>query len=133
MTSRSAPSRRCNAAKSRAAATTRSPDGESTSIAAHPWYLAGTGRFDTAIAEVTAGRVLSKIGTDGMHLAMAPHAGLAVAAKAVDGSRIAAEEGLVHLLVQSGALNTDEAERLPRASVLDDAGRVVGAISVSAS
>jgi L-asparaginase II len=104
-----------------------------TSIAAHPWYLAGTGRFDTAIAEVTAGRVLSKIGTDGMHLAMAPHAGLAVAAMAVDGSRIAAEEGLVHLLVQSGALNTDEAERLPRASVLDDAGRVVGAISVSAS
>jgi len=104
-----------------------------TSIAAHPWYLAGTGRFDTAIAEVTAGRVLSKVGTDGMHLAMAPHAGLAVAAKAVDGSRIAAEEGLVHLLVQSGAVNTDEAERLPRASVLDDAGRVVGAISVSAS
>ena len=104
-----------------------------TSIAAHPWYLAGTGRFDTAIAEVTAGRVLSKIGTDGMHLAMAPHADLAVAAKAVDGSRIAAEEGLVHLLVQSGALSTDEAERLPRASVLDDAGRVVGAISVSAS
>lgn len=104
-----------------------------TSIAAHPWYLAGTGRFDTAIAEVTAGRVLSKIGTDGMHLAMAPHADLAVAAKAIDGSRIAAEEGLVHLLVQSGALSTDEAERLPRASVLDDAGRVVGAISVSAS
>jgi len=104
-----------------------------TSIAAHPWYLAGTGRFDTAIAEVTAGRVLSKIGTDGMHLAMAPGAGVAVAAKAVDGSRIAAEEGLVHLLVQSGALSADEAERLPRASVLDDAGRVVGAITVRAS
>ena len=104
-----------------------------TSIATHPWYLAGTGRFDTAIAEVTAGRVLSKIGTDGMHLAMAPEAGVAVAAKAVDGSRIAAEEGLVHLLVQSGALSTDEAERLPRASVLDDAGRVVGAITVRAS
>jgi L-asparaginase II len=61
-----------------------------TSIAAHPWYLAGTGRFDTSIAEVTSGRVLSKIGTDGMHLAMAPDAGLVVAAKAVDGSRIAA-------------------------------------------
>ena len=104
-----------------------------TSIATHPWYLAGTGRFDTAIAEVTAGRVLSKIGTDGMHLAMAPEAGLVVAAKAVDGSRIAAEEGLVHLLVQSGALSADEAERLPRASVLDDAGRVVGAITVRAS
>jgi len=104
-----------------------------TSIAAHPWYLAGTGRFDTAIVEVTAGRVVSKIGTDGMHLAMAPELGLVVAAKAVDGSRIAAEEGLVHLLVQSGAVSADEAQRLPRATVLDDAGRVVGAISVSAS
>jgi L-asparaginase II len=104
-----------------------------TSIAAHPWYLAGTRRFDTAIAEVTGGRVLSKVGTDGMHLAMAPALGVAVAAKAVDGSRIAAEEGLVHLLVQSGALSADDAERLPRASVLDDAGRVVGSITVRAS
>ncbi|HEU0205736.1 MAG TPA: asparaginase [Pseudolysinimonas sp.] len=101
-----------------------------SAIAAHPWYLAGTGRFDTALVEVTAGRVLSKIGADGMHLAMAPDLGLVVATKAVDGSRIAAEEGLVHLLVQSGALSSDEAERLPRATVRDDAGRVVGAIAV---
>jgi len=104
-----------------------------SAIAAHPWYLAGTGRFDTAIAELTAGRVLSKIGTDGMHLAMAPEHGIVVAVKAVDGSRIAAEEVLVHLLVQNGALGADEAERLPRAAVLDDAGRVVGAISVRRS
>ncbi len=103
-----------------------------SAIAANPWYLAGTGRFDTTIAEVTAGRVLSKIGADGMHVAMAPGLGLAVATKAVDGSRIAAEEGLVHLLVHSGALGPEEAERLPRAAVLDDAGRVVGAITVGA-
>lgn len=104
-----------------------------SSIAAHPWYLAGTGRFDTVIAELTGGRVLSKIGADGMHVAMAPGVGVAVAAKAVDGSRIAVEEVLVHLLVQVGALSAEEAERLPRASVLDDAGRVVGAITVSAA
>jgi len=101
-----------------------------SAIAAHPWYLAGTGRFDTAIVESTDGRVLSKIGADGMHVAMAPELGLVVATKAIDGSRIAAEEGLVHLLVRNGALTADEAERLPRTSVLDDAGRVVGSISV---
>lgn len=101
-----------------------------SSIAANPWFLAGTGRFDTVIAELTAGRVLSKIGADGMHLAMAPELGLVVATKAIDGSRVAAEEGLVHLLVQTGALSPDQAERLPRASVLDDAGRTVGAITV---
>jgi L-asparaginase II len=104
-----------------------------TSIAANPWYLAGTGRFDTEIVDVTSGRVLSKIGADGMHVAMAPELGLVVATKAIDGSRSAAEEGLVHLLVQAGALSADEAQRLPRASVLDDAGRVVGAITVHSS
>lgn len=101
-----------------------------SAITAHPWYLAGTGRFDTALVEITAGRVLSKIGADGMHVAMAPELGLVVATKAVDGSRVAAEEGLVHLLVRSSALTAEEAERLPRASVRDDAGRVVGAITV---
>ena len=101
-----------------------------SAIAAHPWNLAGTGRFDTAIIELSDGRVISKVGADGMHVAMAPEVGLVVATKAIDGSRIAAEEGLVHLLVQNGALKADDAERLPRASVRDDAGRVVGAISV---
>ena len=101
-----------------------------SAIAAHPWNLAGTGRFDTALIELTAGRVISKVGADGMHVAMAVDAGLVVATKAVDGSRIAAEEGLVHLLTQNGALTAEDAERLPRASVRDDAGRVVGAISV---
>ena len=101
-----------------------------SAIAAHPWNLAGTGRFDTALIELTAGRVISKVGADGMHVAMAVDVGLVVATKAVDGSRIAAEEGLVHLLVQNGALTSEDADRLPRASVLDDAGRVVGAIGV---
>ncbi|MEO6533814.1 MAG: asparaginase [Pseudolysinimonas sp.] len=104
-----------------------------SAIAANPWYLAGTGRFDTEIVELTGGRVMSKIGADGMHVAMAPELGLVVATKAIDGSRIAAEEGLVHLLVQSGALSADEAHRLPRASVVDDSGRVVGAITVHSS
>jgi L-asparaginase II len=103
-----------------------------SAIAANPWYLAGTGRFDTALIEVTGGRAISKVGADGMHIAMAPELGLVVATKAVDGSRIAAEEGLVQLLVRNGVLTADEAERLPRAAVLDDAGRVVGAITVGA-
>jgi L-asparaginase II len=103
-----------------------------SAIAAHPWNLAGTGRFDTALIELTGGRVISKVGADGMHVAMAVDAGLVVATKAIDGSRVGAEEGLVHLLVQNGVLTADGAERLPRASVRDDAGRVVGAITVGA-
>ena len=101
-----------------------------SAIASHPWNLAGTRRLDTALIELTEGRVISKVGADGMHVAMAIDAGLVVATKAIDGSRVAAEEGLVHLLTQNGALTAEDAERLPRASVRDDAGRVVGAISV---
>jgi L-asparaginase II len=104
-----------------------------SAIAANPWNLAGTGRFDTALIELTAGRVISKVGADGMHVAMAPEVGLVVATKAVDGSRIAAEEVLVNLLEQNGALTAEDAEHLPRGSVRDDAGRVVGSITVGAS
>jgi L-asparaginase II len=104
-----------------------------SAIAAHPWSLAGTGRFDTALIERTGGRAIGKVGADGMHVAMAVDAGIVVATKAVDGSRIAAEEGLVHLLMQNGALTAEDAERLPRESVRDDAGRVVGSITVGAS
>jgi L-asparaginase II len=103
-----------------------------SAIAANPWYLAGTGRFDTALIEVTEGRAISKVGADGMHIAMAPEPGLVVAVKAVDGSRIAAEEALVHLLLRDGVLTAEQAERLPRASVLNDAGQVVGGITVGA-
>ena len=101
-----------------------------SAIAANPWYLAGTGRFDTALIELTGGRVISKVGADGMHIAMAPDVALVVATKAVDGSRVAAEEALVHLLTRNGAITADDAVRLPRASVRDDAGRVVGAITI---
>jgi len=104
-----------------------------SAITANPWYLAGTARFDTALIEITDGRAISKVGADGMHIAMAPELGLVIATKAVDGSRIAAEEGLVHLLLRAGVLTADEAQRLPRAAVLNDAGQVVGQIRVSPS
>ncbi|HEX4058092.1 MAG TPA: asparaginase [Galbitalea sp.] len=99
-------------------------------IAANPWNLAGSGRFDTAMVETTSGRVISKVGADGLHIAMVEDVGIVVATKAIDGSRIAAEESLLHLLAKSGALSDAEVEALPRASVRNDAGREVGTISV---
>lgn len=101
-------------------------------ITANPWNLAGTGRFDTAMVETTNGTVISKVGADGLHIAMAANGGVVVATKAIDGSRVAAEEALVYLLRTSGALTDAQAEALPRASVRDDAGREVGRISVHA-
>jgi L-asparaginase II len=101
-----------------------------TAIAQHPWNLAGTGRFDTAVVEATNGAVISKIGADGLHIAMASDVGLVVATKSIDGSRVAAEESLIHLLHKSGALSDAQVGALPRASVRDDAGREVGSISV---
>jgi L-asparaginase II len=111
------------------------PDGTSgarirAAITEYPWNLAGSHRFDTAMVESTGGRIISKVGADGMHIAMVADVGIVVATKAIDGSRVAAEESLLHLLVKNGALTDDELEALPRASVRNDAGELVGAISV---
>jgi L-asparaginase II len=111
------------------------PEGSSgarirSAITANPWNLAGTHRFDTAMVETTGGRIISKVGADGMHIAMVADVGTVVATKSIDGSRVAAEESLLHLLAKTGSLSGAELEALPRASVRNDAGDVVGAISV---
>jgi L-asparaginase II len=102
-----------------------------SAITANPWNLAGTHRFDTAMVSSTGGRIISKVGADGLHIAMIAGVGV-VATKALGGSGVAAEEGLLHLLSANGWLADAEVEAIPRASVRDDAGREVGTIHVTA-
>jgi L-asparaginase II len=102
-----------------------------SAITANPWNLAGTDRFDTAMVSSTGGRVISKVGADGLHIAMIAGVGV-VATKSLAGSGTAAEEALLHLLASNGWLADAEVESIPRASVRDDAGREVGEISVCA-
>jgi L-asparaginase II len=55
-------------------------------IRAHPFLLAGTERFDTVLLEETGGRVISKVGAEGVHSITVPSMGLGLAVKVEDGA-----------------------------------------------
>ena len=73
-------------------------------MAAHPFMVAGTGRFCTALNEATSGRVLVKTGAEGVMVAALPEAGLGLAMKVDDGASRAAEVAMVALLRHLGQL-----------------------------
>ncbi len=73
-------------------------------IRAHPHLLAGTDRFDTVLLHETDGRLLAKVGADGVHCIAAPDAGLGVAVKIADGSVRAQHVAVIAVLQAVGLL-----------------------------
>jgi L-asparaginase II len=67
---------------------------------AHPFLIAGTGRFDTKIMQAVP-RLFIKVGAEGVFCGCIPHAGLGFALKcddgAVRGAEVAVAEMLAHL------------------------------------
>jgi len=59
--------------------------------AAHPWHVAGTGRFCTEIMQTLGERVFVKTGAEGVYCAALPEQGLGIAIKCDDGAGRAAE------------------------------------------
>jgi len=59
--------------------------------AAHPWHVAGTGRFCTEIMQRFGARVLVKTGAEGVFCGALPAEGLGIAVKCDDGAGRAAE------------------------------------------
>jgi L-asparaginase II len=76
-----------------------------SAVAAEPWFVAGTNRLCTRLAEVTRGRVVAKGGAMGINCAVLRDHGWGVALKVGDGSARAAEIGLLETLRQLGALD----------------------------
>ncbi|WP_309084127.1 asparaginase [Chelativorans sp.] len=58
---------------------------------AEPFYVAGTGRADTAMMEAGRGRIFTKTGAEGVFCAAIPELGLGIALKCDDGAGRAAE------------------------------------------
>ncbi|MGB6119819.1 MAG: asparaginase [Mesorhizobium sp.] len=73
---------------------------------AEPFYVAGTGRADTAIMEAGKGRVFVKVGAEGVFCGAVPELGLGFALKVDDGAVRAAEAAVAGLL--SRLLKGDE-------------------------
>jgi L-asparaginase II len=103
-------------------------------MAAQPYFVAGTGRFDTALGEATHGRVIGKAGAEGVHADALPREGLGVALKVADGARRAAAPATIAILRGMGALDPGEIialEEHARPHVFNVAGERVGAIVAS--
>lgn len=79
---------------------------------AHPRLVAGTGRFCTALMEASSGRVVAKVGAEGVYGALVPDAGLGIALKVADGGRRAAEPALAAVLAVLDLLSPGELAEL---------------------
>lgn len=75
--------------------------------AAHPWHVAGTGRFCTQIMERFGARIFVKTGAEGVYCAALPEQGLGIALKCDDGASRAAEVMMAATLLRLARSITD--------------------------
>ena len=100
-------------------------------MAAHPEFVAGTGRLCTDLMKVSRSRVFAKVGAEGYYCAGAPALRLGVALKIEDGAKRAAEPALLAVLHALDLLSANELSALaPYATpaVLNTRGEAVGEI-----
>ncbi len=79
-------------------------------VARAPFFVAGTGRFDTRVMERLGERVFCKVGAEGVYCAALPESGLGVAIKMDDGNTARAAE-VVMAAVIAARVRLDDAER----------------------
>ncbi|MDF2365885.1 asparaginase [Sneathiella sp.] len=74
-------------------------------ISKYPEMIAGSDRLCTAINGAANGKVIVKVGAEGVYLAALPEAGIGIAIKAVDGTTRAVEVALGAILDELGVLD----------------------------
>lgn len=102
----------------------------------HPFLVGGTERFDSVLMEAAGGRVVAKVGAEGVHSVAVPGLGLGFAVKVEDGAARAQGPAVLALLRWLGALPepaADALRSLERPPVLDTRGGVVGEVVVAIS
>ena len=99
-------------------------------MAAEPFLVAGSGRFDTRVIAATGGAALVKIGAEGFFCATLPELRLGVALKVADGAQRAAEVAMAHVLVRLGVagMAAGDIEDLIEPAIVNRRGETVGAI-----
>ncbi len=100
-------------------------------IRAHPFLLAGTDRFDTVLLEETGGRVISKVGAEGVHSITVPSMGLGLAVKVEDGALRAQHIAVLRALQLLDVLPTELTPRLAEWAVKvlrNTRGEIVGEV-----
>jgi len=105
-----------------------------TAIAAHPFLFGGTDRFDTVLVEESKGRLISKVGAEGVHAVTIPAKGIAVAIKVEDGAARAQHPALLKLLQLLGVLPEELSPRLSvfaRTPIMNTRNELVGEVHVA--
>jgi L-asparaginase II len=88
-------------------------------VAAAPFMVAGTGRFDTRVMQHFGERVFCKVGAEGVYCAALPERGLGVALKMDDGNTARAAEVVMARVIEA-LVQRDDAD----AAVIQPAARV---------
>jgi L-asparaginase II len=73
-------------------------------MATRPFLVGGTDRFDSVLIEETEGRIISKVGAEGVHSLVVPSSGLGAALKVEDGGQRAQFVAVIRLLQELGEL-----------------------------
>ena len=100
-----------------------------------PFLVGGTDRFDTVLMEETDGRVLAKVGAEGVHTVAVVDDGVGAAIKAEDGAPRAQYPAVLRLLQHLGALPAELPPRLAEfmeRPVRNTRGEVVGHVGLVA-
>ncbi|SFL48072.1 asparaginase [Paenibacillus sp. 1_12] len=81
-------------------------------ISREPYYLAGSDRFDTRLIEVTKGRIIGKMGAEGIFALCIPEKSWGIALKIEDGAKRALYPAVMETLIQLKLLQEQEIEAL---------------------
>ena len=101
--------------------------------AAHPWHVAGTGRFCTGVMQRFGMRAFVKTGAEGVYCAILPTLGLGVSLKMWDGAARAAEVAIATILRRLGVLGDEAFDDAVNPAVLNVVGLRVGDIRAGAA
>lgn len=94
--------------------------------AAHPWHVAGTGRFCTELMQTFGARIFAKTGAEGVYCAALPEQGVGIAVKCDDGAGRAAEVMLAATLLRLLPQERANLEPFVRPTMRNWNGIVVG-------
>jgi L-asparaginase II len=99
-----------------------------------PFLIGGTDRFDSALIEATEGRVIAKIGAEGVHTVAIVDEGIGFAIKVEDGAPRAQFPAVLSVLQQFGILPTELPPRLAEfmhRTLRNSRGEVVGEVRLA--
>jgi L-asparaginase II len=95
-------------------------------VTAEPFLIAGTGRFCTELLTTSGGRVIPKVGAEGVYCAALPETGLGIALKVEDGDTRSSIAALVSVLDQLAPGIASVASEWRSPPVWNTRGMVVG-------